>query len=255
MWVTDRNTDRIMNNIDNKKNNKLTKRTWITLAIMAVVIPATLIVSWHFGNRKFYLVSVLIIIYSMIPFLFAFEKRRPGARELTCIAVLTAIAVVSRIAFIMIPNFSPILGFVMIAAFVFGPSAGFLTGSMSAFVSNFIFGQGAWTPWQMFAYGLAGFLAGILCQKGIMNPDKRLRTSIIGGVMIVVLIGPLLDTCSVFLMSSIMSKAAVISIYGAGVPVNLIHASGVFLTLLLLGKPMMEKLDRIIIKYGLDRSM
>ena len=149
----------------------------ISYLMILILIPATLILFWHFGDRKYYLCSLLLIIYSMIPFFLSFEKRKPQARELVSIAVMCAIAVVSRAAFMMLPHFKPMLGIIMITGMAFGAEAGFLTGALGAFVSNFLFGQGPWTPWQMFGYGIGGLLAGLLARKGIMTEKKRVWRS------------------------------------------------------------------------------
>ena len=160
----------------------------ISYLMILILIPATLILFWHFGDRKYYLCSLLLIIYSMIPFFLSFEKRKPQARELVSIAVMCAIAVVSRAAFMMLPHFKPMLGIIMITGMAFGAEAGFLTGALGAFVSNFLFGQGPWTPWQMFGYGIGGLLAGLLARLhrihheqcdhgGIRRGDLSVRTS------------------------------------------------------------------------------
>lgn len=230
------------------------KGTVISLIVVLVLIPLTIILIWNFGDRKYYLCSVIIILLSMIPFFAGFEKRKPHAREVVTIAVLCAIAVASRVAFIMLPAFKPIIGIVMIAGMAFGAGTGFLTGAISAFASNFIFGQGPWTPWQMFAYGMGGFLAGILYKKGIIGEDKRIKTAIIGALIIMVIVGPILDTCTLFTMMSMVDSSSAAAIYIAGVPFNAVHALAVMLTLLLLTKPMMEKLNRIKIKYGMMES-
>ena len=133
----------------------------------------------------------------------------------------------------------------------FGAESGFLTGAVSAFVSNFIFGQGPWTPWQMFAYGIAGFLAGLLTHAGVLKKDKNVPAAIFGGLEVLLVTGPLLDTCSLFLMTNEINKASAAAIYASGLPVNAIHALATFLTVLLLEKPIMEKLDRIKVKYGM----
>lgn len=172
----------------------VSRNTWISLLVLLVLVPATIFITWQLGDRKYYLCSVLIIIYSMIPFFIGFENSRPQAREMVTIAVLCAIAVASRAAFIMLPSFKPIVGIVMISGMAFGARAGFLTGAVSAFVSNFIFGQGPWTPWQMFAFGMAGFLAGLLYEKGILDYNKRIQITVFGGLMIMLIVGPLLDT-------------------------------------------------------------
>lgn len=83
---------------------------------MVVLIPLTVGISWYMGDRRYYIASVLIMIYSMLPFFASFESRIPGARELVTLAVMCAIAVASRAAFVWAPNFKPIGGIVMITA-------------------------------------------------------------------------------------------------------------------------------------------
>ena len=223
----------------------------ISYLMILILIPATLILFWHFGDRKYYLCSLLLIIYSMIPFFLSFEQRKPQARELVSIAVMCAIAVVSRAAFMMLPHFKPMLGIIMITGMAFGAEAGFLTGALGAFVSNFLFGQGPWTPWQMFGYGIGGLLAGLLARKGIMTEKKRVRTAVIGFLIILCIVGPILDTCTVFTMNSVITAASAGAIYLSGLPVNIVHGTATALTLLILCKPLMEKLERIRIKYGM----
>lgn len=226
-------------------------KQWIALGLVIIGIPAVLLLSWQMGDRKYYLTSMLVLLCAVAAFWLSFERRRLKTREMVLIAVMCAIAVASRAAFIMFPQFKPIVGIVMICGMALGPQAGFMTGSISAFVSNFIFGQGAWTPWQMFAFGLAGLLAGYLCRAGVMTSGKRLVTALIGGGMILVLIGPILDTCTLFTMSSVINTEAVGAVYLSGLPFNAVHGAAVFLTLLILAHPMIEKLDRIKVKYGL----
>ena len=139
------------------KKKKLGRGFWISILVIIVLIPLTVGISWYMGDRKYYIASVLIMIYSMIPFFASFESRKPQARELVTLAVMCAIAVASRAAFVWAENFKPIGGIVMIAGMAFGPQAGFMTGSLSMIVSDIMFGQGPWTPWQMFSYGLLGY--------------------------------------------------------------------------------------------------
>ncbi|MFR3322837.1 MAG: hypothetical protein ACLTSZ_19220 [Lachnospiraceae bacterium] len=111
-------------------------RNWIVWLAVLIAAPATLLVAWRFGNRKYYLSSLLLIVYAMLPFFVRFEHKKPQARELVTIAVMSAVAVASRAAFIMVPFFKPLTGIVMIAGMALGPEAGFLTGAISGFVSN-----------------------------------------------------------------------------------------------------------------------
>ena len=162
-----------------------------TLLIFLLVIPVTLYFGLRLTGRAYYLTSTLVIIEIIIPFLLAFESRRPQARELVVIAVLSALAVAARVA-IPIPNFKAIFAIIMLSGIAFGPEAGFLVGAVSAFASNFFYGQGAYTPWQMFAYGAGGMLAGFLFAKGRL-PQKRWVMAVFGFLACVLFVGPLLD--------------------------------------------------------------
>ena len=229
-----------------------------TLLIFLLVIPATLYFGLRLTGRAYYLTSTLVIIEIIIPFLLAFESRRPQARELVVIAVLSALAVAARVA-IPIPNFKAIFAIIMLSGIAFGPEAGFLVGAVSAFASNFFYGQGAYTPWQMFAYGIGGMLAGLFALCGILKKSPRawrdggwrdiLGLTVFGFLCILLVVGPLLDTSTFFMAG--FSASSPLAVYLAGVPVNCVHGSAVALTMLLFGKPLLDRLRRIQIKYGM----
>lgn len=220
-----------------------------TLLIFLLVIPATLFFGLRLTGRAYYLTSTLVVIEILIPFLLAFESRKPQARELVVIAVLSALAVAARIA-IPIPSFKAIFAIIMLSGMAFGPEAGFLVGAVSAFASNFFYGQGAYTPWQMFAYGAGGMLAGFLFAKGRL-PRKPLVMAVFGFLACIGFVGPLLDTCSVFLMLPVVTPKAAWPIYVSGFLVNLSQGICTALTMLLFGRPLLEKLDRVKLQYGM----
>lgn len=226
------------------------KRFWPTLLVVLFLIPATLYLGSLLPGRSYYLTSTLIVLYTLFPFFMAFERRKPQARELVTIAVMCAIAVASRAAFAMMSHFKPTIAIIMLTGIAFGPEAGFLTGAVSAFASNFFFGQGPHTPWQMLSYGVAGLLAG-LCFRKKGLPRERLALAFFGFFAVALLIGPLLDTGSVFTAGAVITPAFVLSVYAAGIPVNLLHGAATFLTMLLIGPAMLEKLDRLKRKYGM----
>ena len=237
-------------NTEENDRKRLTKRTLMAMLLILVAIPLTIYLGLKLGDRQYYFISLLIIIYTMVPFFMVFEKRKPKARELVVIAVLSAIAVAGRAAFIFIPFFKPLVAIVIITGVAFGGEAGFLCGAMSGFVSNFIFGQGPWTPWQMFAFGIAGFIAGVLYNKGILKKN-RLVLSIFGAVIVMVIVGPLLDMCALFTMTSVVNAQNALALLISGLPVNAIHAAATFIFLIIISKPMFDKLDRIKLKYGM----
>ncbi len=226
------------------------KSSIATLIMLFLLIPAALYFGDRIPGKGYYLTGTLMTVFALVPFFLSFEHRKPQARELTVIAVLCAIAVASRLAFAWIPNFKPIFAVIMIAGFAFGQESGFLVGAVSAFASNLFFGQGLYTPWQMLAFGVAGLVAGLLHKQKVLL-EKPWAMGLTGFFTVFLVVGPLLDTCSVFLAANELNAKAVLGIYMAGVPVNLSQAVCTFLTLLLIGKPFLEKLDRIRVKYGM----
>jgi len=233
------------------KENTLNRRTFVSAILILLVIPATILFGVFFlDDRKYYFISLLIIIYTMIPFIMIFERREPQARELVLIAVLTAIAVAGRGAFFMVPQFKPVVAIVIITGVSLGPESGFLVGALTGFVSNFFFGQGPWTPWQMFCFGVIGFLAGILFQKGILKKTK-LSLCVYGGLSTFFIYGGIIDIGSLLMFTSHFSWKALLATYVSGFWFNIVHAIATVFFLYILSQPMLEKLDRIKIKYGL----
>lgn len=78
---------------------------------------------------------------------------------------MISFAVIGRVIFYMTPQVKPCAAIIIITGIALGKKAGFLTGAMTAFVSNFFMGQGPWTPWQMVAFGLLGYIFGIAYSK------------------------------------------------------------------------------------------
>lgn len=232
-------------------SKKPDRRLILSAALIFLAIPLTIAFGMSvLHDRRYYFVSVAILIYTMLPFLLSFEHRRPKAREVILICSLSAIAVIGRAAFFMIPEFKPVAAIVIIAGICLGPESGFLVGALSGFVSNFFFGQGAWTPWQMFSFGVIGFLAGFLRQKGILN-ENRAVLCIFGGFSTFVIYGGLMNLSSALTVSSGFGRDVVLATFLAGIPFDLVHAASTVIFLFFIAKPMTEKLIRIRVKYGL----
>jgi len=199
-------------------------------------------------DRKYFLISMLVILESLLPFAFIFENRKPKARELIVIAVLTALVVSGRAAFFFVPAFKPVLALIIISAVAMGGEAGFFVGALSMFTSNMIFGQGPWTPWQMFAAGIVGFIAGVLFKKGILR-SKRVPLAIFGFLITMIVYGGIMNPASVLMYQENPNMEMILAAYAMGIPYDLVHAGGTFIFLLLLSEPMLEKLERLKQKY------
>lgn len=227
-----------------------TKPLWAVL-IMLVLIPLTIYFGMFFLNgRRYYFTSLLIIIETMIPFCMLFESRKPKAREIVVISVLCAIAVAGRAAFLMVPQFKPVIAIVIIAGVAFGGETGFLVGAVSGFVSNFFFGQGPWTPWQMFTLGIIGFMAGVLFKPGLLRRTKA-SLCVFGFVATVVIYGGIMNPASVIMWQTNITLEMLLATYATGITLDLIHALSTAFFLWFISAPMLEKLERIKIKYGL----
>lgn len=230
---------------------KLNKRTMVASVMILIVIPLTIFWGiWRLDDRKYYFISLLIIIYTMVPFFMVFERREPKARELMVLAVMTAIAVAGRAAFYMIPQFKPVVAIVIITAVCFGPESGFMVGAMTGFVSNFFFGQGPWTPWQMFGFGIIGFVSGILFKKNIL-PKKKIPLCVFGFFATILIYGGLLNPASVLMFQGKLTWETLLASYIMGIWFDLIHGLATSFFLFFLADPFIEKLDRVKIKYGM----
>ena len=198
-------------------------------------------------NVNYYIVSVAILVASMLPFFVSFEVQKITAREITLVATMIALAVVSRAVFYLIPQFKPIAAVVVASAVCLGPQRGYIVGSFSAFISNFIFGQGFWTPFQMVALGLIGFVSGMIFKK--IKAD-RLSLSIVGFVLSFALYGFIVDMSTVIsVYGNGFDLNGALSVYLAGLPFSLAFGVATALFLFLFGEAFIKKSTRIIVKY------
>ena len=231
---------------------KLSRRTLVAAVLIVLCIPLTIFAGvMYLGNQYYHLTALLVLLECMIPFFLVFESRKPKARELVVIAVLCAIGVVGRSAFFMLPQFKPVLALVIISGVAFGGETGFLVGAVTMLVSNVLFSQGPWMPWQMFSMGIIGFLAGVCFRKGLL---RRSRGSLatFGAFAAVILYGGIMNPAAALMYNAQSVNWEMLKAYYiSGLPMDLIHAAATVLFLLLAAEPMLEKLDRIKVKYGL----
>ena len=235
-----------------KEKRNLSKRTIVASVAILLFIPLTIFAGiFYLEDRHYNLVAVLVLLECMLPFVLVFEGRKPKARELVTIAVLCAIGIAGRSLFFMLPQFKPVLALTIIAGVAFGGEVGFLVGAMTMLTSNMIFGQGPWTPWQMFAMGIIGFLAGVLFKKGWLR-RTRASLAVFGAFTAVIIYGGIMNPAAAMMMSSETLKwETILACYVTGLPMDLIHGFGTVIFLMSAAEPMLEKMDRIKVKYGI----
>ncbi len=235
---------------ERKEKKKVEKRDVLSLIFLLFFIPITILSGMKFlEDRKVYFISLLVILEAMIPFLFLFERRKPKAREVVLLSVLCAICVAGRAAFFMLPQFKPTVAIVIITGVCFGGETGFLVGAISAFVSNFLFGQGPWTPWQMFALGIIGLLAGLIFYRD--KKKKKGPMCVFGCFAAIFIYGGIMNPLAVLQTQSNPTFSMFLTAYLSGLSFDLVHAAATVFFLWVLSNPMIEKLARIKIKYGM----
>lgn len=226
-------------------NSKI--RRWLGILLPFVIMPGfTLFFSFGPGRRHYALSSLLLTLCAIVVFSCGFERRKTGARRLIIVSVMTALSVIGRFIFTAIPAFKPITAIVVITAIYLGGEAGFLTGALSALISNFYFGQGPWTPFQMLSWGLIGLIAGLLAV-----PLKKSRIALsIYGVFAGVIYSFIMDIWSVVWYNGEFSLSLYTAALLTALPHTITYAVSNVVFLNLFSKPFGEKLYRIKIKYG-----
>ncbi len=235
----------------NKSNRKLKKRTKVAAAMIFLAIPFTIYIGvFYLGDKKYLFISLLVMFECMLPFFMIFEDRKPQAKELVIISVLCALAIAGRAALYMFPNFKPVMAVVIISGIALGAETGFLVGAITMLVSNMMFQQGPWTPWQMFAMGIIGFLSGIIFRKGLLSKDK-ITISVFGFLSALLIYGGIMNPSALIMSHTQLNKSTLLASYVTGFPVDIVHAIATMLFLYVGAQPMLRKLERVKIKYGL----
>jgi len=242
---------------EKERNRKKNHRVWIPVMILFIIMPLTI----YFGEtvlqqRKYYFISLLLLLEAIAVFFLSFEKRKPKIREIMVTAMLCAITVAGRAAFYMVPNVKPVAALVILSGIGFGCETGFLVGAMSMLVSNIFFGQGPWTPWQMFAMGMLGFAAGIVFKDNSrVTKRKKYGICVFGFVSVMLIYGGIMNPASVFMYQENVNWQMILTAYSMGIPFDAIHALSTFVFLWIGTRPMLEKMERIKKKYGFDREI
>lgn len=194
-----------------------------TAVIVILLMLITLNKDAQTGISLIITLGVFLILFMSY---FYFEKSNSGTKEIAVIATLSAFAAVSRMVFAPIPNVKPVTFLVAISGFVFGPYEGFLIGSTAAFLSNIFFGQGPWTPWQMFSWGLVGILSGIWGKR-------KKGVSAVTFSIICFIFGFMFDwIMNIWYVSAFIKPISIKSIIGAyiaGFTFDILHGGGSFI--------------------------
>lgn len=224
-----------------------TVKKCLSYIILCLLVPAVILCgALLFEEKQYAWISLCVTALSCVPFFLCFEKRETSTKRLVLIAAMVALSVVGRFIFTPLPGFKPVTAVVVITAMYFGSEAGFMTGALSAVISNFYFGQGPWTPFQMFSWGLIGLIAGLLA-----DPLKRSRIvlgiyAVISGIMYSLL----MDIWTVLWVDGTFNFTRYLAAVVSATQFTVIYAVSNLIFLMLFIKPIGKTLERIKTKYG-----
>jgi len=220
----------------------------LSYIIMCLLIPSVVLGgAMIFKNRWFAWVTLCVSVLACVPFFMSFEKGKANAKTLIMIAVITALSVVGRIIFSPIPGFKPVTAIVLLAGVYFGSEAGFVTGALTAVISNFYFGQGPWTSFQMFVWGFIGFLAGLFASR--LKKSKLLL--ILFGAFSGVLFSLLMDIWSAIWADGRFNLSRYFAAVSSSVPFTVTYVVSNVVFLLIMVVPADKIFNRIKTKYDI----
>lgn len=169
------------------------KRTAVSAVLIFLLIPALIFLGVTLlDDRQYTLVSWLILASTTAPFFMVFEKRKPKAREIVLIAMMCALTICAQLISRITVGIAAGTGLIILCGISLGPEAGFLIGSLARFVLNFYEGQGPWTPWQMFCWGLLGFLSGLVFNRSNVEKLKSREFKLVMGPVLMVVLAVIL---------------------------------------------------------------
>lgn len=226
------------------------RKPYLAVLSLALCFGAVMTGAFLLRDRSYYLISGIILLFACLPFAALFRRRRVKVRELVIVSVMSAIAVASRAAFYMLPTVKPLCAIAIITGLYLGEETGFMVGVLSMFLSNFLFGQGAWTPYQIFGMGFAVFVADVILRRRNLA-EKRIVVAVVGGLCCFLLYGICADSCAVFAIAPNLEWKSVSSVLLTGIPFNLSHGAVTGIVLFFLNRPIGEKLERMCVKYDL----
>ena len=139
-------------------------RAWILVASFLASVGLLCLICFFKASTAFAFASAAIPCVAALS-LWVWEAKKISARNVAVLSALTALACALRLVRIPVEGIEFTNFLVILAGLSMGPSEGFLAGALVPLVSNFYLGQGAWTAWQMLAWGLLGLGAGLVKNK------------------------------------------------------------------------------------------
>lgn len=217
-------------------------------AVWLCAIPASLLVCGFFQTDQSGAYCALTACIGLCALFLGFDRYAFSLRQIMPVVVLTSFAVAGRILFAPFPDIKPVGAIVILSGMVFGRQCGFLVGALTALLSNFFFGQGLWTPWQMYAWGLIGYISGM---PGMSSIFAHRLGVLVYGFLSSLLFGFIMNSFYlVGYVHPITWQAALVA-YGAGLAFDVAGGISTVVFLLVVWAPWRRRLEHAKKKYAL----
>lgn len=223
----------------------MSQSTLVVMATLSILGLAILL----FEVGQYQVISMLMVIVACIPIYYRYERKKLNIKELVLIAILTTTAVLGRFLFYMIPAITPMTAIIIISGICMGAEIGFLVGSLSAVTSNMLFGQGPWTPFQMFSWGLIGLIAGLPWIRKVLS--KNYWFLVLYGILSGIFFSFFMDVWTVLSIDRYFSWPRYVALLVTALPYTISYCfANAFFSCLLL-RAIQTRLQRILIKYDI----
>ena len=223
-------------------------RKKLSIAILLLSVPVCVLLGFTvFSDKSYAYLSLVIVVFALTALILSFEKKENSARQLIVIAIMCVLSIVGRLVFAVIPAFKPVTAIIILLSMYFGGEAGFICGAMTALISNFYFGQGPWTPYQMLAWGLVGLFAGLLAPL----LRRNLIIACVYGALAGIVFSLIMDIQTAMWYTNVFDFGVYATKIASSLPFTIIYAVSNVIFLLLLARPIGKKIERLKIKYGI----
>ena len=198
---------------------------------LLLAVPAVMAAALLAGVEQAALAMLVVVALVLALFFAGYEASRPGLRQIMPTLVLAALA-----------------------AATLGRRNGFMVGALAALTSNFFFGQGMWTPWQMYAWGLVGYVGGALAHAGAFDRADgavRMPALLTYGFASGLLYGVVINAYDIIGFVQPLTWAGTMARLATAVPFDITHGLATCVFLAALYKPWCRRINRVVVKYGL----
>lgn len=218
--------------------------------VVLIALPLILFASTAFNVDQPVVLTLVVMTAASTIFLTSLDSDRSLFRQIAPTLSLAAVATVGRMLFASFPSVKPVTALCVLAGILFGKQSGFMVGTLAALLSNFFFGQGPWTPFQMYAWGMVGYLAGVLAQKGVFDLETHGRAKaslriLVFGALASLLFGAILNSWYIACFGAFLTGEGVFLAYGAGLAFDIPHAIATVGFLSVIAVPWQQKFQRL----------